>query len=138
MTNLFVNYSWTILELFANRELFAEHWSKTVLKNTLVFLVFEKLFMKINFYFIYLVSTAKSSSVAGSTLHTEHCKVYTSHYTCTCKCTCVFTCTLHSTHWTLYTAGHKCILNAAHLSFQTENILNLREWHSKLTWQNKL
>ena len=51
-----------------------------------------------------------------------HCKLQTTHCTCTCKFTCICTCTLHTTHWTLYTACHTFLLNAAHLSLLTENI----------------
>ena len=40
----------------------------------------------------YPVSTAKSSYLAGSTLHPIHCTVYSTHCTCTCKWTCIFTC----------------------------------------------
>ena len=40
-------------------------------------------------------------SLAGSTLHSMHCKVYTMHCTCKCKCTCILY--THTTTWKLYT-----------------------------------
>ena len=57
-------------------------------------LFFFMYFLKISFYLTYLISTAKSSPVAGSTLHTAHCTLHTAH------------CSLHSIHWTLYLQLH--------------------------------
>ena len=52
------------------------------------------------------VSTAESSSLAGSTLHPEHCTVYITHSPCNCKCPWIWTCIytlyyiLNTVHWT--------------------------------------
>ena len=65
-------------------------------------------------------STAKFPSLASSTLHPGHWKVYITHCNCTWKCIikCIFT--LHTTHWTLCITRHTFILHAANLSLHTE------------------
>ena len=82
------------------------------------------------------VSTAKSSSLAGSTLHPAHCTVYITHCTCTWKCPWIWTCTLHTTSWTLYTAHHMFKVHFANLSLHTAGIQNLPKLVWRFTWWN--
>ena len=66
-----------------------------------IILLFISLYALLNYK-----STAKSSSLALSTLHLAHCTVYIMH----CTCTWIWTYSLHTTHWTLYSAHHMFIL----------------------------
>ena len=83
----------------------------------------------------YPVSTAKSSSVAGSTLHIAEDTLHTTHTPANAPASAP----AQNTHWILYTACHILILNSEHLSLHTENInkQKMLEWHSRFTWQNE-
>ena len=87
-----------------------------------------KLHCEIFFFWPETFSSAKSSPVAGFTLHTASCTLHTTH--CTCICTC--TCTLHTTKWTLHTAHQVFILHVAHLSLHSAHSQKLLEFEVKL------
>ena len=82
------------------------------------------------------VSTAKSSYLAGSTLHPAQCTQHLHTAPSTCKCPWIWICTLHTTYWTLYTAHHMFIVHFENLSLHTANIQNLPVLVSRFTWRN--